>query len=202
MELKERLKEVFEDFAKRSLKAFEEGKEDEVEALEEELRERLKTMGLEVELYVECDASNYFNAPGWPRAYNYYSVSETHRVVAEKEKKAYLVTVVYDELQKPTETEFKFREVLIDELHLIGEDTPFSATLVQEIPWELVRPIWRYKIEQTVNRIIKAEREGRLNVALRDVVENLKASAWIHEYHGMLNAVYRAMKRHSITLED
>jgi len=201
MELKEKLRAMFEDFAKRSLEALERGEEEKVEALEEELREQLKTMGLEVEFYVECDASNYFNAPGWPRAYNYYSVSETHRVVDEGNKKAYLVTVVYDELQKPTEAEFKFREVLVEEIELVGEDTPFSAALVGEIPWSLIRPIWSHHIEKFVEEIIKAERRGRLMEALKDVVAKLKANEWIHEYHHMLSAIHEVAKRHSITLE-
>jgi len=176
-------------------------KDEELLDLQIEVAEALSDLGLDVKFEIDCDACNYFNAPGWPRAYNYYLIDVSHKVSDYELKKIYLVTIKYEKLVKPWATEYKLDKVVIEVHEGIDEDTPFSAAFDEKIPWHLIRPIWRPHIESFVEEIIKAEREGRLVDAIKEVARKLKAGGWVYDYAHTYNALLEACKEFNIALE-
>jgi hypothetical protein len=177
-----------------------EKRNDEIDQLRDEVKEKLKALGFDVEFEVNIDSANYFNAPGSPRAYNYYRVFEDNKVIDHKNKKVYIVTVEYLQMQKPTETEYEFNEIDIMEHELVDSETPFANLLCDNIPWEFIRDIWRPHIVDFIDEIAKAEREKKLEETLKQVKEQGERGAWVYDYQHFLNALMKTAKQFNISL--
>jgi hypothetical protein len=169
--------------------------------LYDEVEERVKQLGLEVELNVHSDANCFFNAPGRPgREYRYYTVWDYHNVIDKKNKKAYRVCVKINEYNKPWETTYSFEGIEVDEMELVDESVPFTDALADAIPWSLIRPEWSHNIESFVQTLAKAEREGRLNETLKEIEAKVKANLWIYDYAHFYNALKETCKKFNINL--
>jgi hypothetical protein len=225
---KERVREVFEDFAEKYIATLNEyarrkGEEcwdieDDEEAYEcvtaldaeetdatlrlrEELGKRLGELGLELHEEVETESSNFFNAPGWPRAYNYYAVRERYCVVNRTARTYYYVDLHYNVYERPTETEYVLEEVYIsDPKPLIAEDTPFAFALREKLLECPLRPLWHDQIESLVNEITEAERKGLLLERLKEVKERAERAACVYEYKHFLTALYETAEEFNIQL--
>ena len=197
--LMEKIDEIEEEREERIDKILEE-RDDEVVDLECKLADNLKALGFDVEFNVSSDSANYFNAPGMPRAYNYYKVYDKHKVVDIKNRKVYFVTVKYLEQEKPTITEYVFDDVYTEEYELVNEETPFAYVLNDAVPWPLIRDMYRTHILSYISEIAKAEREGRLKETLKNIKEEVERSAWVYDYAHFLNALMRTAQQFSIPL--
>jgi hypothetical protein len=194
---------VLKDIEKEKEEKFieiEEKERDEITDLELEIADRLQAQGFEVEFFVDTDSVNYFNAPASPRAYSYYRVRDTHKVVDSKNRKVYFVTVKYSELQKPWTTEYEFDDVYIEEYELVNEETPFADALHDYIPWLLIRDMYKPHILNYISEIAKAEREGRLVETLKQIKEKAEKGAWVYDYAHFLNALMRTAEQFNISL--
>jgi DNA repair exonuclease SbcCD ATPase subunit len=198
-ELMEKIDEIEEEREERIDKILEE-RDKEVADLESKLADNLKALGFDVEFNVSGDSVNYFNAPGMPRAYNYYKVYDTHKVVDIKNRKVYFVTVKYLEQEKPTITEYVFDDVYTEEYELVNEETPFASALNDAVPWHLIRDMYVPHILSYISDIAKAEREGRLKETLKNIKEEVEKSAWVYDYARFLNALMRTAQRFNVSL--
>ena len=207
----EEIKKIAEDFARQLLKAYEEydnkmldADGDEAERLRAELSERedelyhrfeeqLESLGLECDLYVDGDSWNYFNAPGLPRAYNFYRCYLTISGIYDvKNLKHYTIYITYHELQYPYKTEYSNPDVDVEEGPLIDSKyTPFTARLCEEIPWLYIRPEWSASIHKFIEDLARAELEGRLNEAIKKVENKLKLGMWVYDYQHFYSALQR-----------
>ena len=227
-EKKERIREVFEDFAEKYIATLNEyarrkGEEcgdiedadeqwecvtalDEEEVgatlrLREDLGKRLGELGLELHEEVETESSNFFNAPGWPRAYNYYAIRERYCVVNRAARVYYYVDVHYNMYERPRETEFELVDVSVSEpMPLIDEETPFAMALREKLAEYPLRPLWRGQIEALLNEITDAERKGLLEEKLKEIKERAEKAAWVYEYRHLLTALYETAEEFNIQL--
>ena len=199
MELDLVLKDIEKEKEKRFME-IEKKKEDEITDLELEFADRLQDLGLEVEFFIDTDSASYFNAPGFPRAYNYYVVRDTHKVVDSRNRKVYFVMVKYSELQKPWTTEYSFDGIRIEEYELVNEETPFADVLHDYIPWLLIRDMYKSHILNYISEIAKAEREGKLVETLKQIKEKVEKGAWVYDYAHFLNALMKTAEQFSISL--
>jgi len=162
-----------------------------------EYEEKLKQLGLEVEFDVHSDKNCFFTAtPG----YQYYIIHEYHAVMDKRRKKAYLVSVYIYEYNKPWQTVYEFDGVEIEEKELIDEDTPFTNALTDNIPWEYIREVWANNIGEFIQKIAKAERENRLNEALKEVKANVEAGLWVYDYRHFYSALMKTCKQFNISI--
>jgi hypothetical protein len=171
-----------------------------VETLEREAERELGLLGLKVEFCVNTDSCCYFNSCGWPRAYNFYECVDTHRVIDEAKKKVYLVDVRFKELNYPTRTEYEAVGVDVEEVELIDESVPFTNTLVENVPWNLIRPTWSRNISNFINRLAEAERKGRLLEELKAVKAEAEAGSWVYDYQHFLNALRATCEQFNVSL--
>jgi len=171
-----------------------------LEALQRDVERELSLHGLKVEFDVDSDAVNYFNAPGWPRAYNFYFVIVTHKVIDKANGKVYFVDVKYKELNYPHGRQYEAVGVDVEELELVEESTPFVAALVENIPWNLIRPTWAGNICDFINRLATAERAGRLLDELRAVRAEAEAGSWVYDYQHFLAALRETCEKFNIAL--
>ena len=87
---------------------------------------------------------------------------------------------------------FELVETWIDEVVVVDEEeTPFTARLIKEIPWEYIRPTWQANINKVISVLAEAERAGKLDEKLAEVMNLLNANAWIYDYQHILNAIKR-----------
>ena len=163
------------------------------ELLWDQFKDDLEELGLEVDLDYDIESHNYFNAPGSPRAYNFYNCTMTIQGILDpKTWRAYFIYVYFDELQYPNKTEYRFRGVYVEPTVAINaKRTPFAERLASEIPWLYIRPLWANQIRSFVRQIAEAELEGRLAEAIREVEEKLKAGMWVYDYQHFYNALQR-----------
>ena len=199
--MKEQVKRIAEEYMDRWIELLNSGLEDEEfcrreDQLNMELIGKLNALGLKAEIINDFDCNNYFNAPGYPRAYNFYRCTGTLAVAHDvKNKKTYHIVVSFREAQYPTYTKFSLDYVEVEETPLIDdENTPFTAKLIENIPWMYIRPLWRSNIEDMILEIAQAEYEGRLKEAVEDVKAKLKAGAWIYDYQHMLSALEKTLQ--------
>jgi len=171
-----------------------------LEALQRDVERELSLHGMKVEFDVGSDAVNYFNAPGYPRAYNFYTCINIHKVIDKANKKVYLVDVKYKELNYPDRTEYEAVGVDVEELELIDESTPFTSALIENMPWNLIRPTWSRNICDFINALAKAEREGRLLEELRAVKAAVEAGSWVYDYQHFLAALRETCEKFNIAL--
>jgi hypothetical protein len=171
-----------------------------VEALYREVERELGLLGLKVEFNVSNDSVNYFNAPASPRAYNFYECVDTHKVIDEAGKKVYLVDARFKELNYPTRTEYEAVGVDVEEVELVDESVPFTNTLVENIPWDLIRPTWSRNISSFIDRLAEAERAGRLLEELRAVKAEAEAGSWVYDYQHFLNALRATCEQFNVSL--
>jgi hypothetical protein len=171
-----------------------------VEALQRDVERELSLLGLKVEFCVDADSRCYFNSPGWPRAYNFYECVSTHRVIDEARKKVYFVDASYKELNYPTYTEYEAVGVDVEERELIDESTPFTAALVENVPWNLIRPTWSRNICNFINELAEAERGGRLLDALKAVKARVEAGSWVYDYQHFLGALRETCEKFNVSL--
>jgi hypothetical protein len=115
-------------------------------------------------------------------------------------KKAFKVIVEYDEARFWKDiNEYELNSVSVEELEYISqEDTPFTYTLSNLIPWHLIRDIWFPNINALVVRIADAEKEGRLDTELKNVLEIVEKNLWIYDYRHFQNALLQAMQKFNI----
>lgn len=166
-----------------------------------ELESELSKLGLELHEEVETEGRNFFNAPGWPRAYNYYAIRERYCVVDRAARTYYYVDVSYNMYERPTETEFVMEDVSVSKpMPLIDEETPFAAALREKLLECPLRPLWRGQIESLVNEITAAERAGKLEEKLREIRERAERAAWVYEYRHFLAALYKTAEEFNIQL--
>ena len=204
--MRERVEEAVRWLAERLVELWNRGAErwdgsrwarEDVEAEEEglygELERRLRGLGLEVDLSLSGDSHCYFNAPGSPRAYNFYSCTLVIGGVRDlRGLREYVAYIDYRELQYPDRTEYRLDGVWVEELPLIdGRYTPFTARLVEEVPWHLIRPEWSQQVHGLIRELARAELEGRLREAIEEAEERLRAGAWVYDYQHL----YRALQR-------
>ncbi len=131
-----------------------------------------------------------FNAPGYPRAYNYYNCFDYFAVIDKKNEVLYEVTVVYKELQRPTETEYKLEEIDITKRPLISEEKmPFTAKLVENLLKYPLREPWNSQIRKLIYELAEAEISGNLNEKLKEIKERAKNASWVYEYSYLLSAI-------------
>jgi len=167
-----------------------------------EIEDRVRELGFDVDLGFDRDRTCYFNAPGYPREFRYYNVYEYHRVIDTKNRKVYVIVAKTVELEKPWITEHVFDYIGIDgEYELIDEETRFTSTLVHNIPWDYIRPEWAGNINGFLNILARAEREGRLQEALREVLANVKADLWVYDYRHFYNALIETCRQLNVSLE-
>jgi len=182
--------------------------EREIEMADEEadlmcwVEDELAKLSLRVKFQVDGDSCCYFNAPGYPRAYNYYHVEEIHDVIDEELKKVYVVAVSYNKLCKPWRTEYIFNCVDVRVVEAVGDDTPLADKFSHYIPWPLIRDEWRYNIEKFVEEVARAEREGRLEEAVREVASRLRSGSWIYDYAHTLGALKKACGELNVKLPE
>ncbi|RLE87716.1 MAG: hypothetical protein DRJ67_04140 [Thermoprotei archaeon] len=89
--------------------------------------------------------------------------------------------------------EYVLEDVWTEEVPIVDDEhTPFTAKLLEEIPWQYIRPIWARNIEKMIAELARAEWEGRLREKLGETVRELEGGAWIYDYQHVLAAVYRA----------
>ena len=199
--MKEQVKRIAEEYMDRWIELLNSGLEDEEfcrreDQLNMELIGKLNALGLKAEIVNDFDCNNYFNAPGYPRAYNFYEIfgvlASAHDL---KEKKTYIIHVEYVEAQYPSYTKYSLKSVDVEEIPLINEeDTPFTAKLIGNIPWMYIRPLWRGNIISMIIKLAQAEYEGRLKEAIEDIQAKLKAGAWIYDYQHMLSALEKTLQ--------
>jgi hypothetical protein len=169
----------------------------EVGELQKKYEERLKGLGLEVEWDAGADGWCYFNAPG----YSYYVCIDYILVIDKSAKKVYTIGIYYLELNRPKETEYKFEEVVIDTHELVDEEeTPFTATLVENLSEYPIRPLWAHQIDDIISEIAAAERRGDLEEKLREVKERAEKAAWVYEYRHLLSALHETADEFGIRL--
>ena len=205
--MKPELEAIFEQFGKRYVEILNKTTDQdeldrEIAQLVSEFESKLKALDLYVEFFVDIDDVHYFNAPGYPRAYNYYKVFEDNRVVDRKNKKVYYVTVIYSELQKPEKTEYVFDRISIAEYNAIDDDTPFTRALDENIPWYLIREMWRSHIDDYISEIAQAEREKKLVETLKQIKERVEKSLWIYDYQHFYNALMKTAQQFNINLSS
>jgi len=165
------------------------------------IEDEIRKLGLEAELGFDYDSNCYFNMPGYPREYRYYNVYEYHRVIDYSNRKVYIVEVWLKELNQPYITEYVLTDVDISEYELIDEELPFTNTLTENIPWGYIRPEWAGHINDFINTLAKAEREGRLEEALKEVIAIVKAGLWVYDYMHFYAALVETCKEFNIALE-
>jgi len=165
------------------------------------IEDEIRKLGFEVELGFDYDANCYFTAPGYPREYRFYNVYEYHKVIDTNNKKVYLIVVKTKKLNKPWITEYAFGYMAYDEYELVNEETPFTKALVESIPWDYIRPEWAGNIHDFINTLAKAEREGRLEEALREVIRRVENGLWIYDYKHFYNALFDTCGKFNIKLD-
>lgn len=95
---------------------------------------------------------------------------------------------------------FELEGVWAEEAPAISEEkTPFTYKLVEEIPWEHIRPEWYHGIREMVHALADAELRGDLESAVRDVKSRLEAGSWIYDYGHVLRALLRAAEEMGVT---
>ena len=167
-----------------------------------EIRSKIRKLGFKDELNFYDKSICYFNSPRYPRDYRYYNVYEYHKVIDTKNKKTYIVVVKTKELQKPTTEEHIFEYVSVEEHELVDEEIPFTNTLVSNIPWYRIRPEWEYNVNSFIDILARAEREGRLQEALKEVLANVKADLWVYDYRHFYNALIETCRQLNVSLEE
>jgi hypothetical protein len=199
------LESIFREFGEKYVEILNKtSDQDELDSkiaeLTSEIEKKLKAFDLNVEFFVDIDNRHYFNAPGYPRAYNYYEVFVDNRVVDRKNKKVYYVTVIYSELQKPETTEYVFDRIDITEYNAIDDDTPFARTLDENVPWMYIREMWKSHIIDYISEIAIAEREKKLEEKLKEIKEQAEKGAWIYDYQHFYNALMKTAQQFNISL--
>ena len=195
------VKEVFEEFVREYIEALneleEEKLEEKVKELEEEVRERLRP--LEVEFFVDSFARESFSAP----PYHHYMNVDVHRVIDEENGKQYFVYVVYYHKQKPGRSEYALESVEVEEESLIdSERTPFTAKLVEEIPWLLIRDTWLPSIKKLVFEIAEMESRGELKDKLEEIAEKVRRNLWVYDYQHVFSALKRTAELFGLPLPE
>jgi len=199
------IKEIFEDFAEKYVRALNELEEEELEKkvkeLEEEVRERLRP--LEVELFADSYTHEYFTAPSYPREYRYYLIMDVHRAVDKENGRQYFVYVAYHHKQRPNSNEYVLESVEVEEESLIDDErTPFTAKLVEEMPWTLIRDTWLPSIRRLVFELAEAESKGELERKLVEVMEKVRSSLWVYDYQHFFSALRRTANAFGLPLPE
>ena len=187
-----------DDALEDALYELEEEGNREVGKLQEEVEKKLKGLGnIEVEWDAGGDGWCYFNAPG----YSYYVCIDYFRVIDKDAKKIHLVAIQHLELNRPKETEYKLEDVVVETRELVDEEeTPFTATLIENLSEYPVRKLWARQIDDLISELAAAERRGELEEKLREIAERAERAAWVYEYRHFLAALSETAKQFNIQL--
>jgi hypothetical protein len=176
---------------------FDEREAEEIDKLREEIEKRLAKRNLEVEWDYGYDKWNYLSIIGLKRN----SIVERHDVVDKTNRKAYKVLIAYDEVITNYDSKLSFESVYVEEIEWINEeDTPFTYTLNDNIPWFLIRDTWLPNINSFLVSLAKAEKEGNLNEELKRILNILEKGSWVYDYIHFKNALLKTMQQFNIQI--
>ena len=130
-----------------------------------------------------------------------YNEAIIARIYDKDELKVYEVWLCYDDQYGPFGYCAVVRDVIVDELPLISEETtPFTAKVIEKLSNVPIRDTWAGNIRNFIIEIGKAEIQGELESKLHEIVKTIKAGAWVYEYAYLLKIIEATAKEFGVKI--